>query len=39
MPNWLFHGLYCRMVQRLSTEEGQKEAAAQTLVETITEGV
>jgi len=39
MPNWLFHGLYARMVRRLSTEEGQKEKAAETFVEGITGGV
>lgn len=39
MPNWLFHGLYSIMVKRLSTEDGQKDKAVETLVEGITEGL
>ena len=39
MPNWMFHGLYVKMVQRLSTDEGRKEAGAETLIEGLTGGM
>lgn len=39
MPNRLFHKLYVSLLKKLSTEEGQKEAAQEQLVEKIEEEV
>lgn len=39
MPNRLFHGLYVRLINRLSTDEGQKQIAQEEMSEAIEEEV
>lgn len=39
MPNRLFHRLYVSLLKKLSTEDGQKEAAQEQLVEKLEEEV
>lgn len=38
MPNRMFHTIYINMLERLSTDAGQAEAAAEELTETLEGG-
>lgn len=39
MPNRMFHTLYIKLMNRLSTDEGQNQAAYEKLEETLEGGV
>jgi len=39
MPNRLFHGLYTKLLARLLTDAGAKQAAAQQIEDTINDSI